>query len=251
MKAAPTSIGALPQNAAAPIYQRLKDTVVAKIRSGEWGPGTRVPSENALSEDLGISRMTAHRALRELTQDGHLTRVHGVGTFVAEQPLHASLIEVQDIADEIAARGRRHSAVVHLQREEPAKGEIAAAMEIAPGCPVFHVALIHHQDDMPVQLEDRIVNPEVGRDFLHQDFTAMTPTRFLLDRVHPDELEHIVRAIMPDADACDRLAIGPDEPCLRLRRRTWSDGHVVTAATLLYPGSRYDLGARYAADRYR
>ena len=80
---------ALPRNTAVPIYQLIKDAVVDKIRAGEWLPGTRVPSENALAAELGVSRMTAHRALRELTQHGLLTRVHGVGTFVAEPPQQA------------------------------------------------------------------------------------------------------------------------------------------------------------------
>ena len=52
------------------------------IRSGAWAPGARVPSENELVESFGISRMTANRALRELTADGFLARVPGVGTFV-------------------------------------------------------------------------------------------------------------------------------------------------------------------------
>ena len=79
------------------------------IRSGAWAPGARVPSENELVESFGISRMTANRALRELTADGFLARVPGVGTFVREAaPARSSLVELSSIAEEIAARGHRH-----------------------------------------------------------------------------------------------------------------------------------------------
>ena len=47
---------------------------------------------------LDVSRMTINRALRELTQEGLIKRVHGLGSFVAETPRHASLIELQEQA---------------------------------------------------------------------------------------------------------------------------------------------------------
>jgi GntR family histidine utilization transcriptional repressor len=248
---APAAITPLARNAAAPIYQQIKDAILARIRSGEWAPGTQVPSENALAADLHVSRMTAHRALRELTERGHLTRVHGVGTFVAEPPRHASLIELRDIAEEIASQGRRHRADVKVRETAPAPYDVATRMEMAPGAPVCHVVLVHYQDEVPIQLEDRYVNPAVVPDFLALDFGTKTPTRHLLDRVRPDELEHIVQAALPDATASSLLAIPADEPCLRLLRRTWSGGTVVTAVSLLYPSSRYDLSARYRIDTIR
>ncbi len=251
MRAAIGHLDALPNKAATPIYQLIKDAILARIRSGDWAPGTRVPSENALAAELGVSRMTAHRALRELTEHGHLTRVHGVGTFVAEPPRQASLIELRDIADEIAAQGRRHHAQVCHLGEERADDDVAARMEVAPATPLYRVVIVHHQDDVPIQLEDRYVNPAFGPGFLDTDFSVTTPTRYLLDRSRPDELEHIVQAVMPDADACRHLAIAPGEPCLRLLRRTWGAATVVTSVSLLYPSSRYDLGARYAADTIR
>ncbi|MEM7283438.1 MAG: UTRA domain-containing protein, partial [Pseudomonadota bacterium] len=61
------------------------------------------------------------------------------------------------------------------------------------------------------------VSPAFGPGFLDTDFSTTTPTRYLLDRSRPDELEHTVQAVMPDSEACRRLAIASDEPCLRLR----------------------------------
>ena len=71
---------------AQPLYARVKEHIRDNIRSGAWGAGHRVPSENELVESFRISRMTANRALRELTAEGFLSRVPGVGTFVKEAP---------------------------------------------------------------------------------------------------------------------------------------------------------------------
>ena len=228
-----------------PLYRKLKDHILAQMSSGEWPPGSRVPSENELVAEFGISRMTANRALRELMQDGYLTRIRGLGTFVKEPPRQSSLLELRNIADEILARGHRHrSDVVELLKIR-ADPKLALAFEISSGKALFRITLIHFENDLPVQLERRHVNPALAPLFLKQDFTRTTPTAYLLSLVPVDELQHCVRAVMPDAQARRLLRISAAEPCLELRRLSWSNGNVVTSVTLTYPASRYELKSRY------
>jgi GntR family transcriptional regulator, histidine utilization repressor len=92
-----------------PLYAQVKTHILDQIRSGTLSAGSRVPSENELVISFKISRMTANRALNELTSEGHLARVPGVGTFVKETTPRSSLLELRNIADEIAARGHRYS----------------------------------------------------------------------------------------------------------------------------------------------
>nr|XP_061808139.1 histidine utilization repressor-like [Nerophis lumbriciformis] len=228
-----------------PLYQQVKDQILANISNGSWPPGRKIPSENQLVQQLGVSRMTINRALRELAQEGHLQRLAGVGSFVAEPPRHASLIELYNIAEEIREQGGEHSALLSWLQREPAPAEVAKRLEIDPGEAVFHVTLVHRRDELPIQLEDRWVDPEQVPDFLDLDFSATTPSEHLLRSIRPDEMEHVVSAVLPDATTRELLAIPSDEPCLRLERRTWNSGRVVTYAVLTYPSSRYDLGARY------
>jgi GntR family histidine utilization transcriptional repressor len=98
---------------------------------------------------------------------------------------------------------------------------------------------------VPVQLEDRYVNPAVMPDFLDHDFVRATPTTILLEAIPVDELEHTVEAALPTADQQRLLGIDALEPCLALHRRSWSRGKVVTVVTLTYPASRYALYSRY------
>src|SRR5207248_2564443 len=82
---------------AAARYLQVKDFILERIAGGALRAGERVPSENELTRTLTVSRMTANRALRELAADGVLIRVAGVGTFVAEQRVHAHPLEVRNI----------------------------------------------------------------------------------------------------------------------------------------------------------
>lgn len=228
-----------------PLYQQIKDRILERIADGRWRAGTKIPSENQLVKELEVSRMTVHRALRELAQEGHVQRVAGVGTFASEPPRHASLIELRNIADEVRAQGSRHSARLICQRFEDLSADLAERMERPVGTSAAHITLVHSRDGLPIQLEDRWVDPQVVPDFMAVNFVEVTPSEHLLRSIRPQEMEHVVQAVLPDATTCRLLAMPADEPCLRLERRTWNQDRVVTYAVLTYPSSRYALGARY------
>ena len=243
----PTPLAAQLGDQPAPIYARVKQMIVAQIQSGAWPPHHRVPSESELVSQLGFSRMTINRALRELTAEGLLVRMQGVGTFVAEPKGQAALFEVHNIADEIAARGHRHRCEVIRLGEELAGPERAVALDIREGQRVFHSLIVHYENDVPVQVEDRYVNAELAPDYLKQDFSSLTPYAYLSQVAPLTEGEHVVEAILADAEECRLLRIERHEPCLLIRRRTWSGRRAVTSARLVYPGSRYRLAGRFSS----
>ena len=74
---------------------------------------------------LGCSRMTINRALRELTEQRFLTRIQGVGSFVAERQNEAALFQIDNIAKEIESRNHRHrSEIILLNRFAPTKNNV-------------------------------------------------------------------------------------------------------------------------------
>ncbi|MDP9810782.1 GntR family histidine utilization transcriptional repressor [Rhizobium tibeticum] len=231
-------------NDTAPLYAGVKQMILDRIHSGEWPPKHRVPSENELVSELGVSKMTANRALRELATEGELVRIQGVGSFVAERKGYSALFEVRNIAEEIAERGHAHEARVVVLAQETASPETADALELDIGAPVFHSLIVHSENGVPVQIEDRFVNPLAAPDYLAQDFASLTPNAYLTAAAPLSGSEHIVEAAMPQSWECKLLTILKSEPCLAIRRRTWSGRRVVSTARLIYPGNRYRLEAR-------
>lgn len=65
-----------------PKYRQVFETLSHEILSGKYQPGQKFPSEAALVQRFGISRITVGRALRELSERGMVQRVAGSGTFV-------------------------------------------------------------------------------------------------------------------------------------------------------------------------
>jgi GntR family histidine utilization transcriptional repressor len=232
-------------SAAKPRYQQLKDYIIEQISTGKLQPADRVPSENELVESKSVSRMTANRALRELTDEGYVERVAGRGTFVSDYRARSHLLEVHNIADEISGRGHRHSAVVIKQSLQHARGEIAQALHVEQGTDVFHLRLVHAENELPIQVEERYVLASFAPDCLAQNFEAITPSAYLTGIAPLQEAEQAVRAALPNKAIRQRLRMADDEASLVIIRRTWSKGRPVTFARLHHPGSRYELTGHY------
>ncbi|MCJ9707883.1 histidine utilization repressor [Bordetella hinzii] len=222
-------------------YARIKQHIIDNIESGQWAVNEQVPSENQLAAQFDVSRMTARRAILELTQDGMLVRTQGLGTFVAERRPMLPVLEVRNIADEIAERGHRYGNRILLLARETATDGIAIALGIAPGSTVYHSILLHLDNDVPVQLEDRYVNPQAAPGYLEQDFSRETPNAYL-SRIAPlSAVEHTIEAILPNAEVSAWLGLREPQACLQVLRRTWTAPHIATFARLIHPGDSYRL----------
>jgi GntR family transcriptional regulator, histidine utilization repressor len=225
----------------AKVKQHLKDGLAA----GLWPPGALMPSEAELVAEFGVSRMTVNRALRELQAEGLVQRTQGVGTFAA--PLHkvSSTLTISDVHDEIVTRGHTHEARVHLQRSEPAAAPLAAQLGLQPGEPVFHTLIVHFEDGVPLQCEDRFVNPAEAPLYLQADFTRTTPTHVLFESTALWRAQYHIEASRPTAQEARLLGIEADAPCLVIVRRTFSRSAPITIARLVHPGSRYTLHGEF------
>ncbi len=223
-------------------FEQIKQHILARIESGEWKENDRVPSENQLTELMDCSRMTARRALTELVASGVLERSQGLGTFVAGLKSQSSLLNIRNIADEIKERGHGYSVKQLALSQVRAEGAVAISLGLEEGSPVFYSVLVHCEQEQPLQVEERYVNPQMIPDYLQQDFNQLTPHEYL-SRVAPlTEARHTVEAVIANEQTQQLLAITAAEPCLQIIRRTWSRKGVVSFARLTHPGSKFSLG---------
>jgi len=228
-----------------PPYARVKAHLKDGLARGRWAPGARMPSEAELVAQFGLSRMTINRALRELQAEGLLQRRQGAGTYATALHRVASTLTIRDLHEEIAARGHRHSAVVDLQRAESAPPALAAQLGLAPGAAVFHTRIAHLENGVPLQCEDRYVNPACAPDYLAQDYTRTTPTHYLLAVAPLWEAQYLIEAGRPTADEARLLGVAHTEPCLIVVRRTQSRGVPITLVRLVHPGMRYTIAGSF------
>lgn len=226
-------------------YARVKAYLKNQLSVGRWSVGDLMPSEAELVMQFKVSRMTVNRALRELQIEGLVERVQGVGTFAAPLNRLSSTLTLRDLQEEIAARGHQHRAEVHLARQEPASEGLAERLGLVPGQPVFHTLIVHHDNGVPLQCEDRYVNPACAPGYLGVDFTQTTPTHYLLQVAPSWEAQYTIEASAPTQQEAKLLGLTARDPCLVIVRRTVSRGVPVTLVRLVHPGSRYQLEGQF------
>jgi GntR family histidine utilization transcriptional repressor len=160
------------QTSPKPLYEQVKAYVLENIQSGHWAVHSQIPSEHAMVRELNMSRMTIHRALRELTKDGFLERIQGVGTFVARPKEEKTILKLADIKDTIERKGGVHNCEIKFLQAEPIEAEMASFLHLEEGTPVYRSYFIHFQNKLPVMLEDRFTNPDIVPEYLKQDFNT-------------------------------------------------------------------------------
>jgi GntR family transcriptional regulator, histidine utilization repressor len=233
------------RSAAAP-YSRVKQHLLDALAQGRFPPGALMPSEAELVAQFGVSRMTVNRALRELQAERLIERVQGVGTFAAQLHRVSSTLTIRDLHDEITERGHRHEARVKLSREEAAPAALAQQLGLETGAKVFHTLIVHSEEGVALQCEDRYVNPACVPNDLAGDCTQTTPTNYLFEVTALWRAQYSIEAALPTPQEAELLGISVRDPCLVVVRRTFTRDAVITIARLVQPGSRYTLHGEFA-----
>lgn len=224
-------------------YTIIKQFICENIESGEWPQNAKVPSENELTQKFGVSRMTARRALQDLTEQGILVRSQGAGTFVATFKSQSSLLEIRNISDEIHERGHEHKSKQLLLKSIAVTEELTILLNLKNNEHVFYSEILHFENDDPIQLEQRYVNAGLVPEYLLQNFTDITPHEYLSSVAPLTEATHEIEAITANEEIYELLGISHTTPCLQVKRRTWSKQGVVSVAILTSPGNKYRLGS--------
>lgn len=149
----------LERNTPVPLYQQLRDILLKKIDAGTWEPNERIPSENELSLEYGLSRMTVRAVLSELVKEGLLYRVQGKGTYVSDKvlTLGPSYIGIRQQLEEMGYRVTTKTLECGLIT---CSQSVASKLEMEKGDEVFMIKRLRYIKDEPISLHISYINPK-------------------------------------------------------------------------------------------
>ena len=226
----------------ATLDQRIRGDITARIQSGEWPPGTRIPYETELAAHYGCARATVSKAMETLARAGLIERRRKAGSFVARPHSQSAVLEVPDLASVAAAKGETY----RWQRNRRAALAAGEAPDIAGiAGAALAVEGVHFADDLPFAIEERWISLAAVPGCADEDFADTAPGTWLLGHVPWTHARHRIRAVAASAAEARRLAIRPGTACLSLERWTWRARDYVTYVRQLFPGDRHDLIADF------
>ncbi|MDO5672612.1 MAG: GntR family transcriptional regulator [Actinomycetaceae bacterium] len=115
------------------LVDRVVSEIQAAISARVYSPGAKLPSENVLAKEHGVSRPTIRAALNELKATGLVETRHGVGSFVVDKlPISVGIEQLDSITTSISKTGRKPGMEYISQTVRPLLPEEAASMEMSP-----------------------------------------------------------------------------------------------------------------------
>jgi len=131
-----------------PRYIQIADALQEQIDGGLLAPGARLPSERALSEMFGVTRMTLRQALAHLTVRGSITRRRGSGTFVAPHKVALNL----DLRTSPHHSATTNVAIVVYEMRQ-ATQSVAGHLDVPARSDIHYIAWRHKFQAQPLLLE--------------------------------------------------------------------------------------------------
>src|SRR5579859_919614 len=240
------------RNSPIPLYHQLKEIMRARVQSGDWKPGSLIPSERELSESYGLSRMTARQAITDLVNEGVFYREQGKGTFVSQRKITQQLMSLTGFTDDMRARGQRPSAKVLSAAMAPADEGTAERLRITPGQPVFRLRRLRLADGEPLAIEVSQLNFKgceklVDEDLEQNSLYRLVETEYGLPLV---EAEQELEAGLAGSEEAELLNIPVGSSVLFIRRTTYTDrNQPVEYAQSVYCGNKYTFYTRLKRDQ--
>lgn len=207
-----------------PLYILVKEKIDELIAEGEFVEGGRLPSENTLAENLGVSRATLREALRVLEEEKKLIRQQGVGTFIAPRlsKIHNGIEDLHSVTETILSHGFTPGTVGYSICEEKV-GKLASAMDQDPEEKIWlierirtasHEPVVYCQDHLPQKiLPEQLDMTQYGE--------GESIFRVLEDQFHI-HISYAVTRIIPMAAPewlAEKLDIVPGTPVLLLEQK--------------------------------
>jgi GntR family transcriptional regulator len=155
-----------------PRYVKIRESLREEILAKRLLPGLKLPSEDELAVQFGVSRMTVRQGISDLLDEGVLYRKHGVGTFVAQPHVSRDHTRLTNFFE--TSKANHIEATVRLLIADilPARLKIAKGLSLKEGDLVIRIKTLRLADGIPVTVHDAYVPYKLFPQLLQEDLEA-------------------------------------------------------------------------------
>ncbi|UUX50012.1 phosphonate metabolism transcriptional regulator PhnF [Nisaea acidiphila] len=225
------------------LWRQIATDISNAIRSGQFAPGSKLPTEAELSERYGVNRHTLRRAVAELAEDGVIRVEQGRGSFVQEHVLDYLVAKKTRFSDNVLRQKRTPGGRTLLVETVEGDPSILKQLELPEGSELIRLDRIGEVDGRPISVGSHYFPASRVPGFagIYEELDSITRT--LTHLGHGEYTRKVTRvtASMPDAQDAECLQQPRNRPVL-----------MVESINVTPDGAPIEYGlARYAADRFQ
>jgi len=226
-----------------PRYVKIRESLRDQILSGELERGQKLPSEDELAAQYGVSRMTVRQGISELIDDGLLYRRHGVGTFVSFPHIERDHSRLSNFFDNSNIQGIDAKSTILNIEVVPARAKIAQALVLETGEPVIRIKTLRQADDIIITLHDAYIPQHLFPELIDKE-TEILDVQNLWSRFEQygypvNRAVQRLEAHLADPKLAELLQIKTGAPILYKERTVYADDG--TPVEFTYCFNRGDL----------
>ena len=226
-----------------PLYHQLKTILLDRVKSGELKANDKLPSEDEIAEQYGISKATVRQAIGELANEGVIRREQGRGTYVAEQQIEQGPRALTGFTEEMRKHGLHSSSKVIKRRVIEADAETAQKLHISEGDALFELTRLRLADGEPMGLQTAVIPLALTPRIKHEDFSASLYE--ILESKYglvPNTAEETHTAVLLEEREAKLLKVPLGAPALAAERITYlADKRPFEIVRSLMRGDRYKI----------
>lgn len=227
-----------------PLYHQLKTILLERVKSGELKANDKLPSEDEIAEQYGISKATVRQAIGELAVEGLIRREQGRGTYVAEQKIEQGPRALTGFTEEMSKRGLRSSSKVLKQRVIKARVDVANKLRMNEGEQVFELTRLRLADGEPLGLQTAFIPLALAPGVNEEDFDSASLYEVLETKygLVPSRAEETHTAVLLERREARLLKAELGGPALAAERVTYlGDGRPFEFVHSVMRGDRYKI----------
>ena len=152
-----------------PLYVKIRESLREKIAAGELERGQKLPSEDELATQYGVSRMTVRQGISELIDEGLLYRRHGVGTFVTLPHIERDHSRLTNFFENSNLQGINTKVSILDLEVIPSTAMIAEPLMLVARDLVIHIKTLREADDVLVTLHDSYLPHRLFPELIQED----------------------------------------------------------------------------------
>lgn len=212
-----------------PLYIQLREVIRMRIESGEYPPGTCIPSENQLAETYGLNRLSVRSALSALQYEGLLKSVQGKGVFVTGSKLERDLDTLGGFRQAMRERQQTPSTRILIKAARKAGKLYAQLLQLDPEDEVYYIKRICSSDGEPQALEEIFIPAAVVPNLAQIDISRFSIyDAYTWNGVTPVRGEQTLGIARLDPAAARLIGLTELDPVLDFRCVTYdANGRVI------------------------
>lgn len=203
-----------------PLYYQISEAMFDIIRKGRMEASTKIPPEDQLAQEFGVSKMTMRQALGKLVNDGVLVRRKGSGTFISEKKIEREATRLVSFYEDTKKKGLKPSSRVIERKVIKAETKLMEKLGLVEGEPVIKIVRVRLANEIPLAVNYGYIPEKFCPELLEEDLSQVSLSATVEEKyqLRTEYAVQSVQAVKATAYEASLLHIIEGDPILSMAR---------------------------------